>query len=616
MASRSWLLATTVMIGSVTGVAHAATNDQGVVTNAAAGSDSSGTDEIIVTAQKRAQNINNVGMSITAATGEQLLEKGVATISDLTRIEPSLQFSQSSYGTPVYTIRGVGYFDQSLAAASTVSVYLDEVPYPFPVMSRGALLDVDRVEILKGPQGTLYGQNATAGGINFIAAKPTDTFSAGLDVVYGRFGETRLNGFLSGPLTPTLNFRLAAGVEAGGAWQKSQTRNDSLGNKDTQSGRLILDWKPAENFKASLNVNGWLDRSDTQAAQLAGIYFVAPQYISPNQLTPPSANRFPNPAYFATYPAAIRSWINTQPTNPSSAREADWDPAVSPRRNAKFYQVSLRLDYSLSDLVGLTSLTSYQNYNQDNIIDEGGIGKPYVYINIKGEIESFFQELRLHGDSGDGRLNWLVGVNYAKDNNKEFTNTVQPGISGSHLTGGSTFSRIQLHPFSLQGDFRAKTTTKSVFGNVDFRIMDTLSFHGGIRYTRSDQAIANCSLGDDAITSYLNIAARSLAAANGGATPTPVFPGQCITMGPPPNFQPGLYRTNLNEDNIPWRVGIDWTPSKGQLFYVAVSRGYKAGSAPSLGATFYRQFQPVTQESLLSYEVGGSNHRCLIAACN
>src|ERR1700681_2254801 len=105
-------------------------------------------EEIVVTAQKRSENIQSVGIAITAKTGEQLVEKGVTTLADLTQILPSLQFSQTQSGTPVYTLRGVGYFEQSLSASPTVSVYQDEVSFPFPVMSKGVLLDPERVEIL------------------------------------------------------------------------------------------------------------------------------------------------------------------------------------------------------------------------------------------------------------------------------------------------------------------------------------------------------------------------------------------------------------------------------------------------------------------------------------
>ena len=112
-------------------------------------------DEIIVTAQKRQQAITDVGMAITAVSGDQLERQGIKDVGDLTKLEPSFNVSQAQYGTPVYTIRGVGYNEQALAASPAVSVYVDEFPYAYPALTKGATLDLARVEVLKGPQGTL-----------------------------------------------------------------------------------------------------------------------------------------------------------------------------------------------------------------------------------------------------------------------------------------------------------------------------------------------------------------------------------------------------------------------------------------------------------------------------
>ena len=156
--------------------------------------------EVVVTAQKRAQNINNVGMSITAISGSALVQQGVSSTADLAKVVPGLTFEPSPFNTPVYTLRGVGYYDSAVSASPTVAVYTDEVPLPFSAMTKAAGLDLERVEVLKGPQGTLYGENTTGGAINYIAAKPTKTYEAGFDAGYGRFNTADVQGYLSGPV--------------------------------------------------------------------------------------------------------------------------------------------------------------------------------------------------------------------------------------------------------------------------------------------------------------------------------------------------------------------------------------------------------------------------------
>ena len=143
-------------------------------------------------------------MSIAVVTGDQLERRRVTQIADLAQLVPGLTFQPSDFGSPVFTIRGVGQKDNAVAVTPTVSIYVDEVPIPFSVMSLGAAFDVERVEVLKGPQGTLFGQNSTGGAINFIAAKPTSYLDAAVSASYGRFDEVDAQGYLSGPLSETV----------------------------------------------------------------------------------------------------------------------------------------------------------------------------------------------------------------------------------------------------------------------------------------------------------------------------------------------------------------------------------------------------------------------------
>ncbi|HKR91040.1 TonB-dependent receptor, partial [Novosphingobium sp.] len=293
-----------------------------------------GAAEIIVTAQKRSERLNDVPLSITAATGEQLRQAGVASPSDLAKVVTGFSYQPSNYGAPVYSIRGIGFFDNTTAVSPTVSVYVDQVPLPYLVMTPGATLDLERVEVLKGPQGTLFGQNSTGGAINFIAAKPTDSLSYRASAEYARFDQVNLEGFVSGPISDKLAVRVAARTEQGGAWQKSVTRpGDRLGDRDFSSGRLILDWKPDDVARFEFSANGWIDKSETRAAQY-------------RRYSPTSLNY--------NDPQAI---LTATPPAPDDDRYADWDPNRNFKQNNKFYQFSLRGDFDVSDAVTLTTIT-------------------------------------------------------------------------------------------------------------------------------------------------------------------------------------------------------------------------------------------------------------------
>lgn len=553
--------------------------------------------EIVVTAQKREERINDVGMAITAATGVKLREEHITTVSGLTKIEPSLQYSESNNGTPVYTIRGVGYFEQSLTATSTVSVYQDEVAYTYPIMTKGALLDVDRVEVLKGPQGTLYGQNATGGAINFIAAKPTDVFAAGVDASYGSYNATDLSGFVSGPIAENLDARLALRTEQGGAWQRSDTRDERLGNKDNTYGRVILVWRPTDKFKATLNLNGWTDNSENQAGQLEGFHFQSPQYIS--ALTPNSAT--PVQPY-SQYPAGIQALL-ANPIAPAKDTAADWVAGTRPHNHETYYQGTLRLDYAASDAINLTSLTNYERYSQQDLRDLAGVNTNNIGGVFHGDVDTVSQEVRLFGQLLDHKVNWMVGANYDSTKTVERDDFNEFLESASYLTGGSPESAIPTvagyGPFTEFEALNNDTAqTFSVFANAEYHPIDSLTLLGGVRFTQSDQDIHGCAF---VYNEGLNIIVNSISAAEGGNGMN-AAPGKCNTLGPDHNS--GLQHTTLNQSNVPWRVGINWKPYHDTLLYFTVSQGFKAGASPALGAETYQQFTPVTQESVLAYEVG------------
>src|ERR1043166_9747842 len=203
-----------------------------------------GIEEIVGTAQKRSENIDDVPIAISAFDSEMLVDLGITDTRDLMRLVPGLNANESGRNTTLFTLRGVGFTDTTYTATNTVGTYIDEVNLPYSIMTRGAPIDIERVEVLKGPQGTLYGRNTTGGLINYIANAPTDHLDFGTTTSYGRFNTLESENFLSGPILKTLTGRVAfKTVQAWDGWQITQTRpNDRLGEQDKWSARGSLDW--------------------------------------------------------------------------------------------------------------------------------------------------------------------------------------------------------------------------------------------------------------------------------------------------------------------------------------------------------------------------------------
>lgn len=558
----------------------------------AASSDSYGIGEIVVTAQKRQQSVTDVPLSMNVASGDQLRERGITNVADLVKIAPGFTATTSSFGVPVFTLRGVGFYDTSVAAKPSVSVYVDEVPLPFSQITQGATLDLERVEVLKGPQGTLFGQNATGGAINYIAAKPKDHLEAGLTLGYQRFNEYSADGYISGPITETLGARLAVKTVQGGAWQRSVTRpGDELGDKNLTMGRLVVDFKPSDAFKVELNVNGYLDKSDEMAAQ----------YIA---LTP--LNPYTGIPGLSGTAAAVP--LDAAPRVLGNARDADWTTSPHPHRDHKFWQASLRADYEFSPAFTLTSITAYSDYDHDQFIDPDGIAANDYFYHTTAGIKSFSQEIRIGGRSGG--LDYIVGANYSREKTFQTdVNDFRDATSAFQFTDGFQLAGVSGFPpfYGFINRDNQTFTNKAVFANVDYELGEYIVLHGGIRYTDSKIDFRGCTADNGTGTLSLGYETLLNSIRPGVGLPTiTVPPGGCVTtdvatLQPVPYDQTGQV---LKEDNVSWRAGVDFKPTKSTLLYASVSRGYKSGSFPLLGASDVSQFFPVTQESVTAYELG------------
>ncbi|SVC50230.1 uncharacterized protein METZ01_LOCUS303084, partial [marine metagenome] len=240
-------------------------------------------EEIVVTAQKREQGANDVGITMNAFTGEQLKDLGFKTAEDIASLTPGLTANYSAAsGVPVYTIRAVGYQDYNAISTSTVGLYFDGVAAPYTVMSRGLMFDVERVEVLKGPQGDLYGRNTTAGTINFVSRKPTDNFEAGVTAGLGSYNTVDMEMFASGSITDNVRGRVAVRNVVSNGWQKSLTRDDELGKQDTYAIRAMLDVDLSEDANLLLNFHYVDDQSENQAnTAYNGTITGGPEFVSP-----------------------------------------------------------------------------------------------------------------------------------------------------------------------------------------------------------------------------------------------------------------------------------------------------------------------------------------------
>ena len=544
-------------------------------------------EEVIVTANKRAESANDIGVSITALSAMKLAEQKLTSLEEITSSVPGLTFATSQQNTPILTLRGVGFNESSLGVYPATSLYVDEIPLPFPVMASHSSYDLERVEVLKGPQGVLFGTNSTGGAINFIASKPTEEFSYGGDISYGSYNRLEGNGFVNGALSESVTARLALQTVNADEWQKSTTTNEENGKEQYTASRLQLRFTPTDTSEINLNLNGWKDKSDPQALQSIA--------RTPKNL---SAKGIPK--------ATLQS---LEPFAKDDAESANWSSDFEPSGDKTFFQASLRGDFEMSDSITLTTLLAHSDYEQDQRMDADGSSLNTAdYTNV-GELKSTFFELRLAGQTD--AIRWVIGANYedsSTDENQklDFSDNTS-NRPGGLFTGGT--NSIHAVGDKLLQDIESK----AIFANVDYDLTEDLTLKLGARYTDTKIDARSCVYAplnnpdepDEGGGSGSNLVTffNTLGTVFGAVPFDLIGVGDCISLNE--NNVPGIeFKDTLSEDNVAWRAGLDFRLSDDALVYANISQGYKAGSYPNITANLYSQLEPVTQESVLAYEAG------------
>lgn len=527
--------------------------------------------EITVTAQKREQSLSDVGLSVSVASADELAAVGIRDVTDLPKVTSGFTVGKTYTGYPVFSIRGVNFNASQFSAAPAVTTYLDEAPLPYGPMTSGLLFDIERVEVLKGPQGTLFGQNATGGSINVIAAKPTRDPAAGIRGEINNFGGTELEAFASGPLSDTLRARLAVTGTLGGKWQHGYyLSSEHNGEQEKGSARMLLEWTPSDVLTLNLNVNGFYDHSQPPLAQLASVNIAVPGNGAPG------LDKYP------------------MPTND---RQAEGLPLS--RYNNRNAQEVLRIDWQAAPSARVTSITGYVDSKFHQPFDADGTFLPVIYTTSVGTGSSFSEELRLSGTLDSGRLAYTAGGNFQNDH-----------MTDAHLNEDLIHFSTLPPNTTLNARYRETNRAAAAFANADFEVLPRVTLTGGVRYTGTRQTMVGCTAdtGDGSAAGLFGgFLANTLRAAF-GLPPTSLYvPGGCITIndvGAAPSFLPVLTDVSQSQHNVSWRGGINVKDDHGDLFYILASRGFKAGVFPFQDTVLETQVGPVRQEELTSYEAG------------
>ena len=467
-----------ILAVAVAGALGAARADTPTAQSAA---DTGRLEEVVVTAQRREESAQNVGIALSVLTVRSLRDSGVEKVNDLQNVTPSLEVEPAfSSGQPQFRLRGVGFIDYTSNNSSAVGVSVDDVPLRFPIQTEGALFDLSRVEVLRGPQGTLYGLNTTGGAVNFIINKPTAETHAGFSVDYGSFNATTAEGFISGALADNLLGRLSLATEQGGAWQWNRATGQRLGDKDKISGRAQLEWDAAPGTSVRLSLHSAIDKSDAYGTQL----------IAPFQPEPYSANPPP------ILPADTSPYATGWSLSPAFAQLVGISPNSKPGVNNSNNGADLSVNVDLG-AARLTSITSYDKFVRREFVDWDATQYDESDVYFHDDVSVFSEEVRL-ASTGSGPFTWVTGVYVAADSlTEDFFGDFTDVYGASALTDYKQDSH-SLGVFA-QGTYQFSDRLKGTLGlRPDRETRDMLGletiFGGGVASGPTNQSISSTNL--------------------------------------------------------------------------------------------------------------------------
>ena len=401
-------------------------------------------DEIIITAQRREQAAQSVGIAVSVLRGEELRDRGVVTVNALENVTPSLEVeSQFGGGQPSFSLRGVGFKDYGSNNSPTVGVYVDDVAYTLPIMTQGVIFDVARVEVLRGPQGTLYGRNTTGGAVNIITERPTQTFETGFTVEAGRFDAVRGEGFISGPLGGGAAGRLSFSGATGGAWQVNRETGAPLGDADQFAVRGQVSFPVTERLDLLVNLHASRDQSDGLGLQLFKNSTV-PGSIAPRHIGRQTSWGF-SPQFAATY---------------------GFSRNQGPFRDNEGVGGSITGTYDFG-AVGLTYIFSHESFDRRELNDWDALPGAIAGVYFVSGVDVTQHELRLASKDG-GRFDWIVGAYVANEDLSDLYASDFVDSFGPAAT--------------LAVPYRQEVETAAVFGQVEFQATPTVNLIAGLRY--------------------------------------------------------------------------------------------------------------------------------------
>ena len=538
---------------------------------------SSGLEEVVVTAQRREQALQDVPIAIQVVSNDLLNDIAAEDMGDLNGFVPGLVISSDSPTQPRYAIRGIQTGDFGVGTDSAVGVYIDGVYSSRTGSSLLAFNDIERIEVLKGPQGTLFGRNSAAGAISIITRKPVDEFDAFVRLRLGEYDKTHLDGMVNVPLADNLALRVNGVWNQSDGWVRDAATGKDIWPEDNWAMRATLKWDITEATSATLSWDH--DEIDQYARPAIGLVELAD-----------GQGRTPYPADPSTY------------LNPLKARV--YNDVVDNEESRKLDGLTLFIDHDFG-WGDFRSTTAWRTFDTVNREDEDGTNRIALYFDTANieDNESWYQEFKFSGQTDS--IDWIGGVSYYSEDAKQisdthaFTDSIDTVLLNLGLAGtpdGTLFgftsdvlaaNGIPLTMLGLgwreamynEGNFKAT----AVFGDVIWHATDRLNLTFGLRYTHDEKEFSWFNGPREAPELDATIAALQ-AGGFFGVFPIPPEAYQFDIVFDLSQLGLEGQKVKLDDtwDDVSPRFVVDYAVTDDVMVFGSLAKGYKAGGYNSV----------------------------------
>ena len=499
-------------------------------------------EQVIVTSQKRTESLQEVPAAVTAITSAAIQEGGVTGIADIAAKAPGFNFSQFNIGEPQLYLRGIGSSNDSAAADAPVAVFLDDVYIGRAGGASFDLYDIERVEVLRGPQGTLFGKNVVGGALSVITTRPSRDFEAKVGASFGNLNLRTFKGYVTGPLTDNLAGKVSLMTRTRDGYASNAITGEKYQDQDNMSGRAQTLFTPRNDLQILLGIDASHD-TDNGNCRVAGNLGKDTRSLAVRTLLQNTWDKYTG----------------------GDKRKCFTDQNTYEERH--IYGSLLKVDWDVASDMSFTSVTGWRASNYTWADDLGGAKfgtVPFSLLDRADEkADQVSQELRLSGGD-EGKLDWVTGAFFMRERVNRNERFIGAFVPASTRDGDVAFAQS------------VTTLSDAVFGHVKWRFIEDWSLSLGGRYSYDKKGVYQGGFNYET---------------NGTAPGIPMQSPYSVTASKSwSEFTPS--------------ASLDYQVSDNGFIYATISKGYKSGAYPSQASAGSTATVPLDPETVWNYELG------------